>query len=90
MSGNVAATGGGREDREDVRTYGPVRNTCLRELVLRVSLVSVWPSIREGDDVLPSVTVHHLPSIIPASLVPFSLPSATEDDTAAAAAAPGK
>lgn len=48
MSGNEAATGGGRGDREDVRTYGPVvRNTCLRELVLRVSLVSAWPSIRD-------------------------------------------
>lgn len=46
----------------------------------------------EGDDVLPSVTVHHLSSIFPAPLVPLPLSSATEDDTAvaAAAAAPGK
>lgn len=48
LSGNEAAARGGRGGREDVRTYGPVvRNTCLRELVPRVSLVSAWPSIRD-------------------------------------------
>lgn len=67
-----------------------VTRVCVNSSFVSLPCPPVYKRPGEGDDVLPSVTVHHLSSNVPASLVPLSLPSATEGDTAAAAAAPGK
>lgn len=74
-----------------------VTRVCVNSSFVSLPCPPVYKRPDEGDDVLPSVTVHHLSSNVPASLVPLSLPSATEDDIAAAAtaadaatAAPGK
>lgn len=71
-----------------------VTRVCVNSSFVSLPCPPVYKRPGEGDDVLPSVTVHHLSSILSASHVPLSLSSATEDDTAAvaatAAAAPGK
>lgn len=70
-----------------------VTRVCVNSSFVSLPCPPVYKRPGEGDDVLPPVTVHHLSSILRASLVPLSLSSATEDDTAAAAAAaaaPGK
>lgn len=66
-----------------------VTRVCANSSFVSLPCLPVYKRPGEGDDVLPSVTVHHLSSILPASLVPLSLLSATGDDTAAATA-PGK
>lgn len=88
--------GGDEKDEEIERMYRrtdllSVTRVCVNSSFVSLPCPPVYKRPGGGDDVLPSVTVHHLSSILPASLVLLSLPSATEDDTAAVAvAAPGK
>jgi len=82
------------KDEETERMYRRtdllfVTRVCANSSFVSLPCLPVYKRPAEGDDVLPSVTVHHLSSILPVSLVPLSLLSATGDDTAAATA-PGK